>query len=67
MYTVISTSVHCVHSLYSLPGSPPGLEGHDPMMEDMKEGEVGELLGEEEKDAVHHVEEFGYVEPPGHI
>ena len=37
------------------------------MMEDMKEGEVGELLSEEEKDAVHHVEEFGDVEPPGHI
>ena len=35
-------------------------------MEDVEEGEVGELLPEDEEGGVGHVEELGDVEEPGH-
>ena len=49
------------------PGSPPCLSWHDSVMEDMKEGEMGELLLEDEEDGVEHVDELRNVEVPGHV
>ena len=46
--------------------SPPSLEGHDAVMEDMEEGEVGELLLQDKKDRVEHVEELRDIKDPAH-
>ena len=37
------------------------------MVEDMEEGEVGELLLEHEEDGVGEVDELGDVEDPGEV
>ena len=37
------------------------------MVEDMEEGEVGELLLEHEEDGVSEVDELGDVEDPGEV
>ena len=49
------------------PRSPPGLEGHDAVVEDVEEGEVGELLLQHEEDGVGKVDELGEVEEPGKV
>ena len=48
------------------PGAPPRVEGHDAVVEDVEEGEVGVLLLEEEDGRVRHVQDLGGVEHPGH-
>ena len=49
------------------PRPPPGLEGHDAVVEDVEEGEVGELLLQHEEDGVGKVDELGEVEEPGKV
>ena len=49
------------------PGTPPCLERHDAMVENVEEGEVGELLLEHEEDGVGEVDELGDVEEPGEV
>ena len=50
-----------------LPGSPPSLQRHDAVVEDVEEGEVAELLLQDKKDRVGEVKELRDVEEPGHI
>ena len=49
------------------PGPPPCLKRHDAMVEDVKEGEVSELLLEHKEDGVGEVDELGDVEDPGEV
>ncbi len=46
---------------------PPGGEGHDTMMNDMKHGEMGELLPQHEEDGVQVIDVLAEEIPPGHI
>lgn len=50
----------------NLPGSPPGVEWHDAVVEHMKKGKVAVFLLQEEDERVHHVDDLGDVEHPGH-
>ena len=47
--------------------SKPAFQRHDPMMVDVEEGEVGELLLGDEEEGVEHVQELGHVEQPGQV
>ena len=49
------------------PRSTPGLKGHDAVVEDVEEGEVGELFLQHEEDGVGKVDELGEVEEPGKV
>ena len=60
---IVLITVFCYQSLLStctklylwVPGTPPGLQWHDTMVQYMKEGEVTVLLGQHEEHRVQHV------------
>jgi len=47
--------------------SKPRSKRHDTMMDNMKGGQVGELLAEQEQERVKEVNKLREVIPPGHI
>ena len=49
------------------PGTPPAVEGHDAVMEDVEEGEMAVLLLQEKHHWVGHVNNLREVEDPGHV
>ena len=49
------------------PRAKPTLEWHNSVVVHVKEGKVGELLLQHEKEGVEHVKELGDVEDPGKV
>ena len=64
---VVTTGTMRILLFPTSPRTPPRLKRHDAMVEDMEEGEVGELLLEHEEDGVGKVDELGDVEDPGEV
>ena len=49
------------------PASPPGLPGHDAVVDHVEGGQVAELLPHQEEERVRQVDDFRKEEPPGHV